>query len=303
MRRTLAISGLMLWAGSTLLLSRLRWFARPSLVDRLASYVPGGAGRPRRGGALSFESFAETIGPLSRAVGGKLSRMLGIGEELSLRLRRIHSPLDVTAFRVRQIGWTLAALGGSTLLALATSPPPPVLLLLLLGAPLLSFLVSEHQVAIASERWQRRLFLELPVVTEQIAMLLSAGYSLTGAINRVATRSSGASATDLVRVSQRLRQGLSERAALDEWATTAQVDAVDRLVAVMALNREATDLGRLLSEEARSIRADVHRELLERIERRGQQVWIPVTVATLLPGVIFMMIPFIEALRQFGTTP
>jgi tight adherence protein C len=65
------------------------------------------------------------------------------------------------------------------------------------------------------------------------------------------------------------------------------------------LNREAGDLGRLVSEEARSIRRDVHRELLETVERRGQQVWIPVTVATLVPGVIFLAIPFIEAMRLF----
>jgi hypothetical protein len=38
------------------------------------------------------------------------------------------------------------------------------------------------------------------------------------------------------------------------------------------------------------------------MERRGQQVWIPVTVATLIPGVIFLSIPFIEALRLFSTS-
>jgi len=52
--------------------------------------------------------------------------------------------------------------------------------------------------------------------------------------------------------------------------------------------------------EARAIRRDVHRELIETIERRSQQVWIPVTVATLLPGVILMAIPFVEALRAFS---
>jgi hypothetical protein len=29
-------------------------------------------------------------------------------------------------------------------------------------------------------------------------------------------------------------------------------------------------------------------------------VWIPVTVAALVPGVLFMTIPFVEALRLFG---
>ena len=75
--------------------------------------------------------------------------------------------------------------------------------------------------------------------------------------------------------------------------------SVDRLVAVLALNREAADLGRLIADEARTDRAEVHRELIETIERRSQQVWIPVTVATLVPGVLFLAVPFIEAMRLF----
>jgi hypothetical protein len=99
----------------------------------------------------------------------------------------------------------------------------------------------------------------------------------------------------------RIRQGLSDIEALREWAALADVVAVDRLVPVLALNREASDLGSLISEEARAIRRDVQRELIETVERRGEQVWAPVTVATLLPGVIFMAIPFIEALRLFSS--
>ena len=52
-----------------------------------------------------------------------------------------------------------------------------------------------------------------------------------------------------------------------EWAATAQVPALDRLVTVLALNREAADLGRLISEEARACRRDVHRELVTTVER------------------------------------
>ena len=38
---------------------------------------------------------------------------------------------------------------------------------------------------------------------------------------------------------------------------------------------------------------------METIERRSQQVWIPVTVATLLPGVLFLAVPFVEAMSLF----
>ena len=294
------ISGLALWAGTTLLLSHARWFSRPPLVQRLRPYAPGGLGGPEQGGVLSVESFREVVRPVSRRVGERLARLLGVSEDLAVRLERVHSPLDVTGFRLRQVGWSVAAVGAAALVALAVRPDPLAALLLLAGSPVLAFLVLEQQLAAASERWRRRLFLELPVVSEQLAMLLSAGYSLGSALNRLAARGHGACALDLQRVTGRIRHGLSEGDALREWAAVARVEALDRLVPVLALNREASDLGRMVADEARAVRRDVQRELVSTMERRGQQVWIPVTVATLVPGVIFLSIPFIEALRLFS---
>jgi tight adherence protein C len=300
MTRLLLLSGIALWAGATLLLSTTRWFARRPLADRLRPYTPGGLAPAHRSGLLSLESFGEVVGPLSRRVGERTARLFGVSEDLAIRLARIHSPLDVTSFRVRQLGWVVAAFGGGAVLALVAGAPAAVGVLLVLGLPLLTFLLLEQQISAQSTRWKRRLFLELPVVSEQIGLLLSAGYSLSGALDRVAARSHGACGRDLRRVTSRVRQGLSETDALREWAQLADVDAVDRLVQVLALNREASDLGRLISEEARAIRRDVQRELIERIERRGQQVWIPVTVATLVPGVIFLSVPFLDALSLFS---
>jgi Flp pilus assembly protein TadB len=249
---------------------------------------------------FSVSSFREVIGPLSKTVGERVARLLGVREELAVRLERIHSDMDVTAFRVRQIGWAAAAFGIGLLATAAIRPPIPMSLLVLAGSPTLAFLVVEQQLATQSAAWQRRVFLELPVVAEQLAMLLAAGYSMGAALNRLADRGAGACTRDLQRVRGRIRHGLTEAEALKEWAAVAGVPALHRLVPVLALNRDAGDLGRLVSEEARSIRRDVQRELVETMERRSQQVWIPVTVATLVPGVIFLSIPFIEALRQFA---
>ena len=69
---------------------------------------------------------------------------------------------------------------------------------------------------------------------------------------------------------------------------------------VLTLAREATDLDRLVDQEAATIRADAHRELLAELERRAQQVWVPVTVATLLPGSLLLLVPFLDALRLFA---
>ncbi|MBW8826113.1 MAG: type II secretion system F family protein [Acidobacteria bacterium] len=289
-----------LWVGATLLLSVVPWFARPSLADRLGPYAPRGASG-RGAGLLSVASFRELLGPAARAVGGRLARVMGVNEELEVRLARLHAPLDVTAFRVRQVGAGVAGLGAAAVASVALGLPASIATLFLLAGPALGFLVTEQGLARQSAARQRQLFLELPVVAEQLAMLLTAGWSLTSGLNRLAARSSRAVALDLGRVCRRIRQGLPESDALLEWAAVARVPALDRLVPVLALNRETGDLARLISEEARAIRRDVHRELIETVERRNQQVWIPVTVAALVPGVLFMAIPFIEALRLFGS--
>jgi tight adherence protein C len=300
--RALLPAALVLWCGATLLLSQLRWFARPPLTERLRPYASMTATSSPRG--LSLESCRDGLGPMARTIGTRVSRMFGISEELGMRLERIHSPLDATAFRLRQVGWATAAFGAGAVVTVGLRPPAPVALLLTLLPPLLTFLALEQQVVAASERRQHQLVLELPVVAEQLAMLLSAGYSLGAAVNRLASRGdvSSVSIQDLRRVSARVRHGLTEVDALREWARVMRVDALDRLVPVLALNREAADLGRLISAEARTIRQDLHRQLVETMERRSQQVWIPVTVATLVPGVVFMAIPFVEALRAFSGT-
>ena len=303
MTRIAIACGLLFWAGATLVLSQRRWFARRTLVDRLRPYEPGGLATTGAGpGLLSVESFSDVIAPLARTLGERIAKLAGVSEELSTRLERVHSPLDQTDFRVRQLGWSGVGLVGGVLAAAAIRPPALIALLFIAGGPVLAFLLVEQQLATESERRKRRLFLELPVVSEQLGMLLSAGFSLGSALSRLATRGQGASGQDLRRVMARIRQGVGEVDALREWAAIADLDALTRLVAVLSLNREAGDLGRLIAEEARSIRREVQRELIEQIERRSQQVWIPVTVAALVPGAIFIAIPFIQALRAFGVS-
>lgn len=296
MNRLIVFTALVGWMGVTLVLSELRWFRRSSLAVRLAPFGPAGASHvPKR----ALHSARDIIAGPALDLGNRLAKVFGVNEELGVRLTRVHSPLSVQAFRTRQLGWAVAGFGAAAAISLALGLPVPVALGVIAGTPLLVFLGLEQQLARASSRWQQRLFLELPVVSEQLGMLLSAGYSLGAGLNRLARRGDGACATDLTIVCGRIRQGLDELTALREWSAVAQVDALDRLVAVLALNREASDLGRLITEEARTIRRDVQRALIESVERRAQQVWIPVTVATLVPGVLFLAVPFIEAMRLF----
>lgn len=302
MNRPIAMAALLAGLGTTLLLSELRWFSRRPLGERIQPYVPGGWRRSTRQGLLSVETFRDVARPLAVAIGSSLGQVFGVREDLARRLMRIHSPMDPTALRLRQLAWAAGVFAVCALATLTLSPPAVLASLLVLGGPLLAFLLIEQQVVSASDRWQRRIFLELPVISEQIGMLLSAGYSLGGALDRISTRGSGACARDLERVGRRVRQGLSEAEALTEWADLADVPALHRLVGILTLNRDTGDLGRLIAEEARGIRREVHRQLITQIDRRSQQVWIPVTVATLVPGTMFMAVPFLQAMSLFGST-
>jgi tight adherence protein C len=302
MMRLTMILGVAFFAGLVLVLSELKWFARQPLVDRIRPYTPLAGSHTERTGILSVASFRDVIAPLSRAIGERMGKLFGVNEELGLRLARIHSSTDVTEHRVRQVGWMAVTFIAAVALAAASRAPLTLSLLLVLGAPTLVFLIIEQRVSAASNRWQRETFEQLPILAEQLGLLLGAGYSLGSALNRLAKRDTGACGMDLRRVVSRVRQGLSESDALREWAVVVDVAAVHRLVSVLSLNREGGDLGRLIADEARAIRRDAHREMIERIERRGEQVWIPVTVATLLPGVIFMAVPFVQALSLFSNS-
>ena len=302
MNRLTGLLAIAFFAGLILVLSEVKWFSRRSLIERIRPYAPLAAGDTSRPGILSVASFREVIAPLSRAIGERMARVFGVNEELGLRLERIHATIDVTEHRVRQVGWMAVTFVCAVAMTAGLRLPTTVGALLIVGSPTLAFLTIEQRVAAASTRWQRELFEQLPILAEQLGLLLGAGFSLGSALNRLAKRGTGACGMDLRRVVSRVRQGLSEGDALREWALVADVPAVHRLVSVLSLNREGGDLGRLIADEARSIRRDAHRQLIERIERRGEQVWIPVTVATLVPGVIFMAVPFVQALSLFSSS-
>jgi len=236
--------------------------------------------------------------PILEMWGARASRALGVTQDLSTRLERAGRQVDPAAFRLRQAtsGMVTLLLVGAAVIALR---PEPVLALVgLIGLPVLVMLVEERRLSTAIDEVRRRIRAELPVVAEQLGLLLSAGYSLPSAIGRLAERSDGAVAADLREVARRVRRGMGTSDALGEWSHRANVDAVDRLVAVLRLHDDAGDLGALIAEEARSIRAAAHRDLVEVIERRSQLVWIPVTVATLVPGLIFLAVPFMSAMAQ-----
>lgn len=279
--------------GLSVVLDRLRWARRRPLAARLAPYGSGPAA------AVATESSpAAVLMPLIDQTLDRVTRIMGIHDDLATRLARADMEVEPAAFRVRQVLHAVVASAGGAGVALLLRPGSLVSVLAVAGLPLLWVLLDEQQVSNRIRHRSHVLRLELPVVAEQLGILIDAGASMPSALARVAQRGRGAASRDLQRVVLQIRSGSGESRALTEWADRTGVAAVHRLVSVLSLHREAADLGRLISAEARAIRADSHRALIEQIERRGQLVWIPVTVATLVPGLLLLAVPFVSALSQ-----
>ncbi|MDA8047959.1 MAG: type II secretion system F family protein [Actinomycetota bacterium] len=300
MIRVLVAAGLLVWAGSALLLSQWSRLSRPTLAERLRPFHPGAAAHRHPARAGSPASLADLLGPMVREAGDRMARAFGVSEGAARRLSRVHASTSANAFRLRQTALAAGAAVIGGLVAVSTAAAAPIAILLVAGGPALVFLMVEQRLAHRSEAWQRVTAEELPVIAEQLAMLLNAGYSVGAGLTRLAERGRGCVARDMQDVANRVQQGLSEGAALGEWAERVGVDPVHRLVAVLTLHAESADLGRLVSAEARAARRDLQRRTVEQIERRAQQVWVPVTVATLVPGAILLAVPFLAALHTFA---
>lgn len=299
MIRLLALSALLGTAGLSMLLARAPWFRQPNLASRLRIHTPGLPDRRPR--ILGARSFRDALGPAAEHVGGWTARVVGINEDLATRLERLHRGVTSTQFRILQLRRAVVALLAAGALVAVLRVPNAIALLLVAVSPVLSLLVSEQRLSLASQRWKRDLALELPLVEEQLAMLLDAGWSLGGALQRVSGRSSGPTSQDIARLLRSVRRGNSYGDALREWSLIADCPAVDRIAAILSLADQGADLGRLVSDEAQLGREERHRELLAAVERKGQQVWIPVTVAALVPGCMLLALPFMRALRFFST--
>ena len=140
------------------------------------------------------------------------------------------------------------------------------------------------------------------MVAEQLGMLLGAGYSLGSALSRLAERGQGACGAGPPPGAGRVRQGLGEVDALREWADLADVDALRRLVAVLASTASrATWPGsspRRPGPCGATSTASWSRPSSGAPSRSGS----PSRSPTLVPGVIFLAVPFVEALRLFANS-
>ncbi len=271
------------WAGLWLLAVGFEQRRTPRLASLLAPAQP-----PR--------SWTETIG----ATVEKLVSILGVRSGLHDRLASAGDLRTVESFRSRQVISGLAAAAGVGALAAALGAATQVVLGLGLTAALVAVLAHEQLVIERGETRRRRAEQELPVIAEQLSILLTSGSSVGTSLAWLAQRGHGVLAEEIEVCQEQVAHGAEQAAALVALARRVGSERVRRLCLLLSLDHRTTDLGQLVAQEATVQRREGHRQLLTELERRAQQVWIPITLAALIPGSIVLAIPLIDSMRAFS---
>jgi len=221
---------------------------------------------------------------------------IGSEKALNSRLERAGVPVTALRFRTTQVVVGFAALVVAAAVTFVFALPAVGVFGVIAGFPIVAVWGCEQALTVALRRRTDLVVRELPLVIEQLAELMKSGVGVAEACAKVAVHTRSVVASDLGRVAREIAHGVRDEVALQAFADRHDVGAIHRIVAVLDAHRHAADLGGLLAEEVRELRLTAHRDLLASIQQREQQVWIPVTVATLVPGVLLLGVPFVHTL-------
>jgi tight adherence protein C len=288
--------GLGLWT----LVALLPRFGAPRLGARIAPYLldvsPEARRLIRRRPIEPGSVIGGLLAPVAARVRGLLGGALGGDAAVEQRLRQAGSPLDLSAFRSRQL---LAAAGGAVvsiaavaLIARTTSVNPAVAVVLVAVVTTGGLLAPEQLLARRARARLVRMASELPTVLEFLTLSLSAGESLLDALRRVARTGSGELAREFGRVLARVGTGVPLPDALTSSASSIGLPSFTRTVdqLVGALDR-GTPLTGVLRAQAQDCREDAKRALLETAGKKEVAMLVPLVFLILPVTILFAIFP------------
>lgn len=289
-----AALGLLAGAGVWLVLAAAP--GRPALDRRLApslvdTPVPA-AGRlplPAAAARLLAPGLADAARALDRLLGGRAS----VGRRLAVLVDR----RSVDDVRVEQVLCGLAGLGAGAAAAAAVtvasgrwSAPAPVVLAA--GGALTGVLARDWALSRQVRRRHAAVLAELPVVAELLALAVTAGEGLAGALDRVCRLTTGALPAELAGSLAQVRAGTPLAAALSELRDRAGLPVLARFLdAVVVAVERGTPLADVLRAQAADVREAGKRALLESGGRREIAMLVPVVFVILPTTVVFALYP------------
>lgn len=195
--------------------------------------------------------------------------------------------------RVAEIGISL--LGAAT--AVGLFPGSTILPLALLGAAsALALAKLIERTALDHRRKRRTNALDLSIIAllEQLHLKLANGNSLQSSI----VRTDGITNKDVLSLQNLVRSGLDLESATSYWIDEFDAPSKRRAADLLLARTTTSETLALLAGLIQQLRNEQRFTLIADIERRNQLVWIPVTIAVLVPGMIFIAIPLEATLRS-----
>jgi len=279
-----------------------RWGAA-SLAVRIAPYVrdvvpdaamPGEA-LPRVG---VLPTRRRTAWEHARAL---FERVLGGGDALRHRLAQAGLQQEPSAFRGRQLAWSLVGAAGGALVLIALVLTgrmtfPVALLPILAGAA--AGAAYDAQLSARAKARRTRLADELPTTLEFLALCLSAGEGFLDALRRVAAIGSGELTAELRTVVLAVGTGSTLADALAAMAARLQLPGISRAVdQVIAALEHGAPLAAVLQAQAGDAREEAARTLIEQAGRKEILMLLPLVFLILPLSVLFAIYPGLFILR------
>lgn len=281
-------------------------FRRARLAERLQPYL--GALGPRRSALLAERApkaggVLEVLAPTIEDLGARLHRVLGEHGDLADRLVAAGVGCTPARFRSQQVTW---ALGGfvvgvalSVMVAAAGRSFSPVAAL---GAAV-AFAVAgamwrDRRLTGAVARRRAAMTAEFPTFVDMVCLAVTAGESLRGALDLVASSGSGPLAREMRAVLRDARTGVGLVDALEVRVRRLGLAPLERFVAAMAASQER---GVPLAESLRAMAFDVReaekRAVIEAAGRKQVSMLVPVVTLILPVAIAFAFYPGLVAVR------
>ncbi len=296
--------------GVAMVISCLPRFRRPSLAQRLAPYL--GALGPRRSRLLSVPraprgGIAAAFHPILEDLGARLQRLFGDdGRDLPERLAAAGSTLTPSGFRAEQATWGVGGFVGGIALTIVLaasgrniSPLAALLVAVAFGA--IGIVGRDRSLTRAIDARRDRARSEFPTVVDMVCLAVTAGESLRGALELVATAGSGPLASEIRAALRISRGGVPLSESLETRAKALGLAPFDRFVgAVVAAQERGMPLGEALRAMAFDVRESEKREVIEAAGRKQVSMLIPVVGLILPVAILFAFFPGVVAIRTLA---
>jgi tight adherence protein C len=302
---------LMVGFGTYVVVTALPWVQpRPTLAEQLRRFdVDVRVGERAQGRRAPFPllpwpAVDAIVRPLLEDVVGPTRRLLfgigGFGADLDRDLQLVRPGIDAKRFIAEQLllaGLVTPVALTFGLLARGRAGPDVLGLGLLTGLGAFIWPYARLQ-ALGRDR-RRRILAELPQVARLLALALSAGLGLEGALERVGGRSAGVLGSELRRAQDLVAAG--HRRPMDALADLAERERIPELSVLVHQLRAAHEQGLPLSQALEALAMGVRERqatrLLEVAEKGTVKMLFPLALVMFPMTLAVALIPGLAALR------